>query len=145
MEVHVWPFKIAFIGAGAWLTRTLPGPADCAALMEIAFTDIGKPILGALRSWRKGYCRERAQDTDHAITDRRKHSGARCSTGAHRRARCLSTDVRSLRYGIDQCVGIPWCRGIMYGQRGIPVMLEFCRISEKAELGALLNYANPML
>lgn len=52
-----------------------------------------------------------------------------------------------LKYGIDQCVGDTICAGgIMYGQRGIPALLEFCRdIHAVAEPGAwLLNYANPM-
>jgi alpha-galactosidase len=52
-----------------------------------------------------------------------------------------------LRYGIDQCVGDTLCAGgIMYGQRTIPPLLEFCRdIREVAKPGALLfNYSNPM-
>jgi alpha-galactosidase len=52
-----------------------------------------------------------------------------------------------LRYGVDQCVGDTICAGgIMYGQRGIVAMLDFCRdIREVAEPDALLlNYANPM-
>ena len=52
-----------------------------------------------------------------------------------------------LRYGVDQCVGDTICAGgIMYGQRTIPAILDFCRdIREVAEPDAwLLNYANPM-
>jgi len=52
-----------------------------------------------------------------------------------------------LKYGVDQCVGDTICAGgIMYGQRAIPAMLDFCRdVRELAEPGAwLLNYANPM-
>jgi len=52
-----------------------------------------------------------------------------------------------LRYGIDQCVGDTICAGgIMYGQRTIPPLLDFCRhIREVAKPGALfLNYSNPM-
>ncbi len=52
-----------------------------------------------------------------------------------------------LRYGIDQCVGDTLNPGgIMYAQRTIPVLLEFCRqIREAAKPGALfLNYSNPM-
>jgi alpha-galactosidase len=48
---------------------------------------------------------------------------------------------------VDQCVGDTICAGgILYGQRGIPAILEFCKdIREVAEPGAmLLNYANPM-
>jgi alpha-galactosidase len=52
-----------------------------------------------------------------------------------------------LRYGVDQCVGDTLCAGgIMYGQRGIAALLDFCRdIREVGAPGAILfNYANPM-
>jgi alpha-galactosidase len=52
-----------------------------------------------------------------------------------------------LKYGIDQCVGDTICAGgILYGQRNIPVILDFCGdIREVAAPGAkFLNYANPM-
>ena len=57
-------------------------------------------------------------------------------------------DIRiPLKYGIDQCVGDTICAGgILYGQRNIPVILDFCKdIREVAAPGArFLNYANPM-
>jgi alpha-galactosidase len=60
----------------------------------------------------------------------------------------FQTDIDiPLKYGIDQCVGDTICAGgIMYGQRTIPALLEFCRdIREVAKPGALfLNYSNPM-
>src|SRR5204863_2087352 len=60
----------------------------------------------------------------------------------------FATDIDiPLKYGVDQCVGDTICAGgIMYAQRGIPVLLDFCRdIREVAKPGALfLNYANPM-
>ncbi|MGA2974500.1 MAG: alpha-glucosidase/alpha-galactosidase [Spirochaetia bacterium] len=52
-----------------------------------------------------------------------------------------------LRYGVDQCVGDTLGPGgIMYGQRTMPVLLEFCKdIAEAAAPGCLfLNYSNPM-
>ena len=52
-----------------------------------------------------------------------------------------------LRYGVDQCVGDTLCAGgIMYAQRTIPALLDFCRdIRAVAKPGAwLLNYSNPM-
>src|SRR5205085_2308782 len=52
-----------------------------------------------------------------------------------------------LKYGIDQCVGDTICAGgIMYGQRSIPEIVNFCKdIRDVAESGAwFLNYANPM-
>ncbi len=51
-----------------------------------------------------------------------------------------------LKYGVDQCVGDTLCvGGIMYGQRGIPATLDFCKdIREVAKPGAIFfNYANP--
>ncbi len=52
-----------------------------------------------------------------------------------------------LKYGVDQCVGDTLGPGgIMYAQRGIPPLLDFCKdIREVAAPGALfLNYSNPM-
>jgi alpha-galactosidase len=52
-----------------------------------------------------------------------------------------------LKYGVDQCVGDTVCAGgILYGQRSIPAILDFCEdIRSYAETDALfLNYANPM-
>ncbi|TNC49871.1 alpha-glucosidase/alpha-galactosidase [Rubellimicrobium rubrum] len=60
----------------------------------------------------------------------------------------FADDIRiPLKYGVDQCVGDTICAGgILYGQRGIFAMMEFCKdIREVAETDALLlNYANPM-
>jgi len=52
-----------------------------------------------------------------------------------------------LKYGIDQCVGDTICAGgILYGQRNIPAILDFCKdINSYADSNALfLNYSNPM-
>ncbi|HOJ34109.1 MAG TPA: alpha-glucosidase/alpha-galactosidase [Candidatus Hydrogenedentes bacterium] len=52
-----------------------------------------------------------------------------------------------LKYGIDQCVGDTLCiGGIMYAQRGIPVLLDFCKdIREVSAPNCLfMNYSNPM-
>ena len=39
----------------------------------------------------------------------------------------LDIDI-PLKYGVDQCVGDTLCAGgIMYGQRNIPVLLDFCK------------------
>lgn len=60
----------------------------------------------------------------------------------------FATDIQiPLNYGVDQCVGDTLCAGgIMYAQRNIPVILDFCRdISEVAAPGCLfINHANPM-
>jgi alpha-galactosidase len=58
----------------------------------------------------------------------------------------LDIDI-PLKYGVDQCVGDTLSAGgIMYGQRTIPALLDFCQdIREVAKPGALfLNYSNPM-
>jgi len=58
----------------------------------------------------------------------------------------LDIDI-PLRYGVDQCVGDTLCAGgLMYAQRTIPALLDFCQdIREVAKPGALfLNYSNPM-
>jgi alpha-galactosidase len=58
----------------------------------------------------------------------------------------LDVDI-PLKYGVDQCVGDTICAGgIMYAQRTIPALLDFCKdIREVAKPNALfLNYSNPM-
>lgn len=58
----------------------------------------------------------------------------------------MKLTLRSLKYGVDQCVGDTLCTGgIMYGQRVIVAMLDFCKdIREVAEKDAImLNYSNP--
>ncbi|MFB3891957.1 MAG: alpha-glucosidase/alpha-galactosidase [Phycisphaerae bacterium] len=68
-----------------------------------------------------------------------------CTRIGGREAFKLDIDV-PLKYGVDQCVGDTLCvGGIMYGQRNIPCVLDFCKdIREVAKPGALfLNYANP--
>lgn len=52
-----------------------------------------------------------------------------------------------LKYGVDQCVGDTLGPGgVMYAQRGIPVLLGFCKdIREVASPDCLfINYSNPM-
>ncbi len=59
----------------------------------------------------------------------------------------FKTDIEiPLKYGVDQCVGDTLCAGgIMYGQRTIACMLDFCEdIREVADPDVLmLNYSNP--
>lgn len=148
-------FKVTFIGAGSiGFTRVLlrdllavPEFAD----IEIAFTDINEKNLDMVTQLAQ-------RDIDHnelqikiqATTDRRE---------ALRDANYVINVVRiggleafeqdveiPLEYGVDQCVGDTLCAGgIMYGQRGIPAILEFCKdIREVAAPDCImLNYANP--
>lgn len=58
----------------------------------------------------------------------------------------LDIDI-PLKYGVDQCVGDTLCAGgLMYAQRTIPALLDFCRdMREVSKPNVLfLNYANPM-
>ncbi|WP_196258976.1 alpha-glucosidase/alpha-galactosidase [Pelagibacterium limicola] len=149
-------FKIAIIGAGSvGFTRTLvsdvlkvPDFAD----IEIALTDINAHNLDMIRQ-----IIERIVSVNNlpakvtATTDRRAAlAGARYILSCVRVGglEAFETDINiPLKYGVDQCVGDTICAGgIMYGQRNVPVILDFCRdIKEVAEPGALfLNYANPM-
>lgn len=148
-------FKLAIIGAGSLVfCRTLftdimsvPEFRD----IEIAFTDINKDNLEKVT----GLCQRDLEANGittkiQATTDRRE---------AFKNARYIVNCVRvgglpafemdidiPLKYGVDQCVGDTLCiGGIMYGQRVIAQMLEFCKdIREVAEPGAImLNYSNP--
>ena len=149
------PPKITFIGAGSLgFTRrlmqdivTVPELSDA----QLAFTDIDKTNLERIANLAK-------RDLKHnkkgavvtATTDRKK-----ALEGADYIISCVRVggiegfrgDIEiPLKYGIDQCVGDTLCiGGIMYGQRNIPVTLDFCRdIREVAKPDALyLNYANP--
>ncbi|MEZ0324574.1 MAG: alpha-glucosidase/alpha-galactosidase [Fimbriimonas sp.] len=60
----------------------------------------------------------------------------------------FATDVDiPLKYGVDQCVGDTLGPGgIMYAQRGIPVLLDFCKDIREVAAGhcTFLNYSNPM-
>lgn len=148
-------FKIAFIGAGSiGFTRGLL--RDILTVkefqdIEIAFTDISQDNLDmvyklCLRDIEENGIGARLT----ATTDRRQAlKDARYVFNVVRigglDAFKLDVDI-PLKYGIDQCVGDTLCAGgIMYGQRGIAAMLDFCKdIREVCEPGCLLlNYANP--
>ena len=148
-------FKLAVIGAGSLVfTRTLF--TDLMSVPEfhniqVAFTDINPDNLQKAA----GLC-QRDLDANNipvrieTTTDRREaFRGARYIVNCVRVGglEAFETDIDiPLKYGVDQCVGDTICiGGIMYGQRVIAQMLEFCRdIREVAEKDAiLLNYSNP--
>src|SRR5256884_1183846 len=86
-----------------------------------------------------------------ATEDRRKaiaESDYVISTIRQGGLKAFQTDIDiPLKYGVDQCVGDTICAGgIMYAQRTIPALLEFCKdIREVAKPNALfLNHSNPM-
>ncbi|NCO87179.1 MAG: alpha-glucosidase/alpha-galactosidase [Rhodobacterales bacterium] len=149
-------FKICIIGAGSvGFTKKL-----CSDILkvaefediEIALTDINAHNLDMIAQIiRRIVSVNGLRTTVTATTDRRRAlEGARYVMCCVRIGglEAFADDIRiPLKYGVDQCVGDTICAGgILYGQRGIPAMLEFCRdIREVAEPGALLlNYANPM-
>lgn len=148
--------KIAIIGAGSiGFTKKLFTDILCVPELqdiEVALTDISQQNLQMIKAiLDKIVEANKLPTTVTATTDRR---------GAIEGARYIMNCVRvggleayaddigiPLKYGVDQCVGDTICAGgILYGQRNIPVILDFCKdISEVAEPGAkLLNYANPM-
>lgn len=148
-------FKIAVIGAGSiGFTRTLM--RDILSVPEfsdirIAFTDIDPTNLQRVAQLVQRDIEANGLNiTVEAATDRRQAlTGARYVLNLVRIGglEAFAQDIEiPLKYGIDQCVGDTLCAGgIMYAQRGIPAVLEFCRdIREVAEPDCLLlNYANP--
>jgi alpha-galactosidase len=150
------PFKVAVIGAGSvGFTKTLisdllkvPEFVEC----EFALTDLNPHNLDMIRQIiEKVVAVNKLPAKVTATTDRRAAlTGARYIMSCVRVGglEAFSSDISiPLKYGVDQCVGDTICAGgILYGQRNIPVILDFCKdIREVAEPGALfLNYANPM-
>ncbi len=149
-------FKICIIGAGSvGFTKKL-----CSDILkvpefeniEIALTDINEHNLDMIRQIIERIVSVNKLSTKvTATTDRRAAlEGARYVMNTVRIGglEAFADDIRiPLKYGVDQCVGDTLCvGGILYGQRGIAAMMEFCKdIREVAEPDALLlNYANPM-
>ncbi len=148
-------FKVAFIGAGSiGFTRKLL--SDVLTVpefreIEVAFTDIDDHNLDMVTR----LCQRDIDDNGlkiriHSTTDRRDaFQGAKYIFNVVRigKLEAFMPDVEiPLKYGVDQCVGDTLCAGgIMYGQRGVAAMLDFCKdIREVCQPGALfLNYANP--
>jgi len=149
-------FKVAFIGAGSigftrGLLRDLLSVPEFKNI-QVAFTDINPHNLEMVTELCQRDIRENGLDIQiQATTDRRealkdaKYVLCTIRVGG---LEAFATDVDiPLRYGVDQCVGDTLCAGgIMYGQRGIAVMLDICKdIREVAANDVLLlNYANPM-
>ena len=148
-------FKVTFIGAGSLVfTRTLftdilsvPEFKD----IEIAFTDINPDNLEKVTKLCQSDLEANGIKTIIQSTTNRRE--------AFKDAKYIINCVRiggiegfeldiniPLKYGVDQCVGDTLCiGGIMYGQRVIVEMLNFCK--DIREVGApdplLLNYSNP--
>ncbi len=150
--------KVAVIGAGAvgW-TRTmlrdlLTVPEFAAQPMVYALTDINPRNLDmAVQLCRHEVSENKLPTVIESHADRRRAvADADYIICAIRQGglEAFATDVDiPLKYGVDQCVGDTICAGgIMYAQRTIPAMLDFCKdIREVSKPGALfINYSNPM-
>ena len=148
--------KIAFIGAGSiGFTRrlmrdllTVPELADT----EFAFMDISQRNLEMVsRLCQKDLDASGLPARLTSSVDRRKtiaDSDYVISTIRQGGLEAFQQDIDiPLKYGVDQCVGDTLCAGgIMYAQRTIPELLDFCKdIREVAKPDALfINYSNPM-
>ncbi len=149
-------FKLCIIGAGSvGFTRKL-----CADILkvtefediEIALTDISQTNLDMIAQILRRMVQASGLKTRiTATTDRRRAlEGAKYVMNTVRigGVEAFATDISiPLKYGVDQCVGDTICAGgILYGQRGIAAMLDFCRDIRAVATSdhLLLNYANPM-
>lgn len=148
--------KVAIIGAGSiGFTRRLMG--DILTVPELAdttfaFTDISQQNLDMVAQ----LCRRDIEAnglpaTIETTLDRRQalaDADYVLCTIRQGGLEAFQTDIDiPLKYGVDQCVGDTICAGgIMYAQRTIPALLDFCKdIREVAKPDVLfLNYANPM-
>jgi len=147
--------KIAVIGAGSIgftrkLTRDVLSVPELAET-QFAFTDIDEENLSMVeRLCRKDVSENDLPATIEATTDRGEALGGadyviNCSRIGGLEAFRHDIGI-PLKYGVDQCVGDTLGPGgILYAQRNVPRILDFCRdVRERAKPGALLlNYANP--
>ena len=149
------PIKVAVIGAGSiGFTRRLM--QDILTVPELrdttfAFVDINQRNLDMMTALAmRDVAANKAPATILPTMNRRKGlEGADYVLNLTRigglEAFELDVDI-PLKYGVDQCVGDTLCAGgIMYGQRGIPAVLDFCKdIRAVAAPRALfMNYGNP--
>lgn len=120
--------------------------------MELAFTDINKRNLDMVtalcrRDIKANGLQTRIRSTTNRRAALRNADYVLCVVRIGG-LEAFRTDIEiPLRYGIDQCVGDTLCAGgLMYAQRGIAALLDFCKdIREVAAPDCLLlNYANPM-
>ena len=150
------PLKIAMIGAGSvGFTRGLL--RDILSVPELSdtqftFHDISQHNMDMVTQLcRRDIGANGLAATVTPTTDRREAlSGADYVLCMVRQGglEAFQSDIDiPLKYGVDQCVGDTLCAGgLMYAQRTIAAMLDFCKdIREVAKPGALLlNYSNPM-
>lgn len=150
------PLKIAIIGAGSigFARRLFRDVLSVPELQdtEFALHDISNRNLDMVRQLcEKDLKNNKLPAKIKVSTNRRKSlEGADYVINCTRIGglEAFEHDINiPLKYGVDQCVGDTLSAGgIMYGQRNIPCILDFCKdIREVASNKALfINYANPM-
>ncbi len=150
--------KVAIIGAGSigftrGIVRDILSVPEFRDNVELAFTDISKRNLDMVyRLCKRDMQAAGVKSTITATTHRRDAlKGANYVFCTIRQggldAFQLDIDI-PLKYGVDQCVGDTLCAGgIMYAQRTIPAMLDFCKdVSEvSAENCRFISHVNPMV
>ena len=149
-------FKIAILGAGSvGFTRTMVRDLLCVpefAEMTVALHDINEHNLSMVQQLISRDVTSAGLPTKiESHLDRRKAlEGAKYVFSFVRVGglEAFAYDVNTpLEYGVDQCVGDTLGPGgIMYAQRGIPVLLDFCADMEEVAHDEVLflNYSNPM-
>lgn len=148
--------KIAIIGAGSvgFTKKLMTDIVSVPELrdVEFALTDVSEHNLSMIKQILDKIVEANGLPTRiTATTDRRRAiEGSKYIISCVRIGglEAYADDIRiPLKYGVDQCVGDTICAGgILYGQRNIPAILDFCKdIREVGAPGAkFLNYANPM-
>lgn len=149
------PLKVAIIGAGSvGFTRKLF--RDILSVPELvntefAFTDIDEHYLDMIAQLCKKDIRTNKLSAQLTTTLDRRRALAEAdyviNVSRIGGLEAFKTDIEiPLKYGVDQCIGDTLAPGgIMYGQRSIPCILDFCKdIREVAKDNVIfLNYANP--
>jgi len=150
------PVKISIVGAGSiGFTRRMVRDILCVPELqdaEFSFTDINEHNLDMVyRLCKRDVEASNLPARIAATTDHRqafKDANYVFSFVRVGGLEAYATDIEiPLKYGVDQCIGDTLGPGgIMYTQRTIPVLLDFCKdISEVAAPACLfLNYSNPM-
>ncbi len=149
--------KVAVIGAGSIgftreIVRDILSVPEFRDTTEIAFTDISRQNLDMVtRLCKRDMESNGVKSTLTATVNRRQaltdadYIFCTVRVGG---LEAFQTDIDiPLKYGVDQCVGDTLCAGgIMYAQRTIPQMLEFCR--DAAEVSSpdcvMISHVNPM-
>lgn len=147
--------KVAFIGAGSiGFTRRLF--RDILAVPELrdthfSLTDINKRNLDmVVQLCRKDIRSNKLPARLTSTIDRRRALAdadyvINCARIGGLQAWKHDIDI-PLKYGVDQCIGDTLCvGGIMYGQRSIAAVLDFCKDMRQVAKDTMLflNYSNP--